>query len=587
MKARKFFAFVAGAAMLFGAVGCNPDQGGNEVSDDSPAAITVNPATIATTLEGESCELTVTSNAEWTVTCDQSDVTITPAEGVKDGVVTVTIPAAAARNFEIVFKAKKQAAVQGIAYTSTAEAVVTVSQNATGEVIEGGIASIKEAGEYEIEGAWVLATYAQGFLMTDLSAGIILVYQGNGATVPAVGQVVNVSGAVSLYGGLLQFGKDATVEQVAGKTQTVTYPEPTVLDYAAIQSYVNNPTIFYAEFRGQMIVKDSGKGYNNYNIQLDGGDAVKGSISYPADDLATAMDAMADAYVVARGYMIGKPNSNSYYANMMALSVELDESVALISASNISNVPAEGVTNATHNITVVGVDAVTATPDGAVVTAASVSGNVLTYSVAANAGDARQGSIVLSAAGVESVTVTVSQKGAVVVPTDAMEFTRELVVSEVPGITVNGYGTQNVTSLSTYLTIGNFLACKVCLPSAGDYDTAGCLQMQGNTDAAKQGRVGNTVATPGKIKKIIVESYNAKYTPNFNLALGTEQVVGTTVPTGMIAAEDMETESVVEGSLTKYTSTYEVTGDYNYFAIYKNTTGAFYFTKIRVEYAAE
>ena len=586
MKARKFFAFVAGAAMLFGAVGCTKDDAG-AAKDDSPATIEVTPTTLATDLEGDVFELTVTSNAEWNISCEQKDVTFAPASGSQNGTVTVTIPASAARTFEITFNAQKPATIQGIAYNSTATAVVSVSQNATGEVIEGGIASIKSAGEYEIEGAWVLATYAHGFLMTDLSAGIILVYQGSNATVPAVGQVVNVSGAVSEWGGMLQFGKESSVEQVTGETMPVSYPEPTVLDYAAIQNYVNNPSIFYAEFRGKMIVKDSGNGYNNYNIQLDGGDAVKGSISYPADDLATAMDAMADAYVVARGYMIGKPNSSTYYANMMALSVELDESVALISASNISNVPAEGVTNATHNITVVGVDAVTATPDGAVVTAASVSGNVLTYSVAANAGDARQGSIVLSAAGVESVTITVSQKGAVVVPTDAMEFTRELVVTEVPDITTNNYGTQNVSSISTYLTIGNFLACKVCLPQAGDYDNAGCLQMQGNTDATKTGRVGNIVATPRSIKKIIVESYNAKYTPNFNLALGTEQVVGTAIPTGMIAAEDMETESVVEGSLTKYTSTYEVIGDYKYFAIYKNTTGAFYFTKIRVEYAAE
>jgi hypothetical protein len=110
--------------------------------------------------------------------------------------------------------------------------------------------------------------------------------------------------------------------------------------------------------------------------------------------------------------------------------------------------------------------------------------------------------------------------------------------------------------------------------------------MQGNTDAAKQGRVGNVVATPKRITKVIVESYNAKYTPNFNLALGTEQVVGTSVPANMIPASSMTTSSVVEGALTKYVSTYEVTsGDYTYFAIYKNTTGAFYFSKIRVEYA--
>jgi hypothetical protein len=169
-----------------------------------------------------------------------------------------------------------------------------------------------------------------------------------------------------------------------------------------------------------------------------------------------------------------------------------------------------------------------------------------------------------------------------------MEFSRATVVAAYPDITVNSYGSQNISDIATYLTVGDFLACKVCLPQKdGNYDSAGCLQMQGNTDATKQGRVGNTVATPGKIKKIIVESYNEKYTPNFNLALGTEQVVGVAVPTGMIPASDMVTESEVMGDVTKYTSTYEVFGDYNYFAIYKNTTGAFYFAKITVEYAAE
>ena len=169
---------------------------------------------------------------------------------------------------------------------------------------------------------------------------------------------------------------------------------------------------------------------------------------------------------------------------------------------------------------------------------------------------------------------------------NALEVTTASVKAAIPDLTTNGYGSQNVTSISTYLTWDYFAACKLCLPPAGDYATANCLQMQGNTDAAKQGRIGNVSATPKRITKIIVESYNAKYTPNFNLALGTEQVVGTTVPTNMIPAETMATSSVVEGALTKYVSTYEVTsGDYTYFAIYKNTTGAFYFTKIRVEYA--
>ena len=202
-------------------------------------------------------------------------------------------------------------------------AELEVSAPQAPETQDGTIASITTTGNFSVKNAWVIATYAQGFLMTDSSNGILLVYQGNadGVVVPAVGQVVNVSGAVSLYGGLLQFGKDATVEQVAGETKSVSYPTPTTLNYSGIVSYVSNPSIFYAEMKGKLIVKDSGKGYNNYNIELQGGTDVKGSVSYPAAELEATMDALADKWVVVRGYMIGKPNSNAYYANMMAIEV--------------------------------------------------------------------------------------------------------------------------------------------------------------------------------------------------------------------------------------------------------------------------
>ncbi len=79
-----------------------------------------------------------------------------------------------------------------------------------------------------------------------------------------------------------------------------------------------------------------------------------------------------------------------------------------IIASDITNVTADGVTNATANIVVRGIASVTATPDGTVVTAASVSGNVLTYTVAANSGEAREGSITLKGGSVEK-TIKVTQ----------------------------------------------------------------------------------------------------------------------------------------------------------------------------------
>ena len=154
-----------------------------------------------------------------------------------------------------------------------------------------------------------------------------------------------------------------------------------------------------------------------------------------------------------------------------------------------------------------------------------------------------------------------------------------------PSWTTNGYGSQVVADLSTYLnwTINGcaFIGCKLCLPPStnvvAEFDP---IQCQGNvSDASKQFRLGNTTSL-GKIKKITIVSYNEKYTPNFNLAIGTTQQVGTTVPSGMIEASSMTTTQ--DGM--KYTTVYTPTSDAGFFAIYKNTTGAFYLKEIVIEY---
>ena len=412
MKARRFFAFVAGAAMLFG-VGCTP-EGGSAEDTTSPAEITISPAETAVLLEGDTKTFSVTSNASWVATCDVEGVTISPELGKGNANVTVTVPASpVVRSIEVAFTASKPATLEGMPYTSTANATATIYQNAGGEIVEGGIASIKAAGDYDIKDAWVVAASSQSFVMTDNSGGCILTYLGNGANIPAVGTVLNVSGAVTTYGGLLQFGKDATITPT-GETINVGYGTPMDLStYAALDTYAKNLSVVYAEMKGQLVVKDSGKGYNNYNLNIeghDGYDDYKGSISYAPTALANQLNGLNGAYIIARGYMVGV--SGTVYANMVTVSVEVDANHPVLNAENISNVPAAGVTNATHDITVAALDSVTATPDGTVVTFAEVNGNVLTYSVSANEGAAREGEITLSAEGVESVTIKVAQKAA-------------------------------------------------------------------------------------------------------------------------------------------------------------------------------
>ena len=82
---------------------------------------------------------------------------------------------------------------------------------------------------------------------------------------------------------------------------------------------------------------------------------------------------------------------------------------AVIECADIDEVPSSGVTNAKATITLKNVtESVKATVDGTVVTAASVSGTTLTYSVSANTGSERSGKITLTANGA-TCEITVSQ----------------------------------------------------------------------------------------------------------------------------------------------------------------------------------
>lgn len=91
---------------------------------------------------------------------------------------------------------------------------------------------------------------------------------------------------------------------------------------------------------------------------------------------------------------------------------------ATLDVSDVTGVPAAGVTDATVNVTIKNGDGWTAsvTPDGTVVTAASIADAVVTYSVSENTGEAREGSIEvkLSKSGQDDVvkTIKVSQEAA-------------------------------------------------------------------------------------------------------------------------------------------------------------------------------
>ena len=166
------------------------------------------------------------------------------------------------------------------------------------------------AGDAAVKGT-VIATYARGFLVND-GTGTILVYLGSDKG-HAEGDVVTVSGATSLYGGLLQFGAGSSVEKSG--TASVSHPTPATMTGADLDAYLESPVIKYVEYTGTLNINN-----NYYNINVEGATTAIGSIQYPKEGI---VNATSGAVVKVTGYTIGA--SSGKYVNTMAVKVEVIE----------------------------------------------------------------------------------------------------------------------------------------------------------------------------------------------------------------------------------------------------------------------
>ncbi|MBQ9138853.1 MAG: BACON domain-containing protein [Alistipes sp.] len=183
------------------------------------------------------------------------------------------------------------------------------------EVVEGTIEAILAGGEgnYSLQNAWVVATYGRGCLVTDATGKYILCYMGTDKTIPAVGTVVTVEGAVTSYAGLLQFGADAVVTATT-ETKSVELGTPVALTGADLDAYVSAPAVKYASFEGALAISGS-----YYNVTIEGASTAVGSLSYPAGDIATQLSALNGKGIKVTGFMIGV--SSGKYTNMMVTAV--------------------------------------------------------------------------------------------------------------------------------------------------------------------------------------------------------------------------------------------------------------------------
>ncbi len=154
----------------------------------------------------------------------------------------------------------------------------------------------------------IVATYARGFIVKDNTASILVYLNEDKGFVE--GDVVTVSGTVSMYGGLPQFPIESTVEKTG--TATVEHPTATTWTGADLEAYLNNPAIKYVEYTGTLTING-----NYYNVEVEGASTAVGSIQYPKDGV---VNAASGSVVKVTGYAIGV--SGTKYVNTMAVKVE-------------------------------------------------------------------------------------------------------------------------------------------------------------------------------------------------------------------------------------------------------------------------
>ncbi len=184
----------------------------------------------------------------------------------------------------------------------TCETVLATSTVA--DVLAGG-----ESKTVKTEGL-VVATYNKGFLLSD-ETGKILVYEEEGLSVN-VGDQVEVLGLTSIYGGLIQITTPTVTVKSSGNT--VTHPEPTILDATAFDAMLDATAISYIKYTGTLAVSGS-----YYNVTVDGASTAIGSVQYPLTSLGLAD--MNGKTITVEGYFVGVSGTKSKYVNTMAVKV--------------------------------------------------------------------------------------------------------------------------------------------------------------------------------------------------------------------------------------------------------------------------
>lgn len=244
-----------------------------------------------------------------------------PSGAVRSALNLVDNPGNYKREVKLTGSIEKYFGVAGLKGVSAYEFVGEATDDPSMPEGVSSISSVIAAGggAATVQGT-IVGTYARGFLVND-GTGTILVYLGEDKGY-AEGDVVKVSGETTQYAGLLQFPNSSTIEKVG--TATVNRPAPTQMSGAALDAYLEAPTVKYISYKGVLTID----GYY-YNVEIEDSETAVGSISYPKEGLIDA--GLNGKEIIVTGYAIGV--SRSEFVNTMAVKVE---------AADGSSTPDEG-----------------------------------------------------------------------------------------------------------------------------------------------------------------------------------------------------------------------------------------------------
>ena len=155
----------------------------------------------------------------------------------------------------------------------------------------------------------VTAVNSRGCVLSD-ETGYVYLYNGSNLNVE-VGDYIKVTGTRGEFNSADQIESPSVI--VVSSDNPVSYPDPTVLDGSAADSFVSNPEAGYVQITGELSISGS-----FYNVIIPGAGSAQGSISYPLD--TDALAPYNGTNVTVSGYYVGI--SGGKYLNIMLTDIK-------------------------------------------------------------------------------------------------------------------------------------------------------------------------------------------------------------------------------------------------------------------------